>query len=242
MSRERTLRKSSAPAAAVPAAAARLFAPPAWAVVGMLVALTLIVQRHTLHSYFALDDFIMFQQAAGVRPWPPTRWGWLSRGGGVLPGGRPPRGPGPFPVPRRQPRASPAQLAPPLQARPPLGRFAGRGGRGGGALRGFATSLSGTARRHVDRRAAVAHGHARGTAARGCRHAHGARHRRVRARALGQGERDAGAVCRGAPGGAGGRLACARARARAAPRERRAPGRRAPAGGRWEGAAPRGRE
>src|ERR1051325_136923 len=78
MSRERTLRKSSAPAAAVPAAAARLFAPPAWAVVGMLVALTLIVQRHTLHSYFALDDFIMFQQAAGIRPWPHTVWRWLS--------------------------------------------------------------------------------------------------------------------------------------------------------------------
>src|ERR1044072_4753882 len=78
MSRERTLRKSSAPAAAVPAAAARLFAPPAWAVVGMVVALTLIVQRHTLHSYFALDDFIMFQQAAGIRPWPHTVWRWLS--------------------------------------------------------------------------------------------------------------------------------------------------------------------
>src|ERR1041385_4400266 len=78
MSRERTSRKSSAPAAAAPAAAARPFVPRAWAVVGMLVALTLIVQRHTLHSYFALDDFIMFQQAAGIRPWPGTLWRWLS--------------------------------------------------------------------------------------------------------------------------------------------------------------------
>ncbi len=78
MTRERTPRKSSAPAAAAPAAVARPFAPPAWAIVGVLVALTLIVQRPALHSYFALDDFIMFQQAAGIRPWPHTVWRWLS--------------------------------------------------------------------------------------------------------------------------------------------------------------------
>src|ERR1044072_6140531 len=80
MSRQRRLRKSSHSAAAGTAAAAppRPSPPPAWAGVGMLVALTLIVQRHTLHSYFALDDFIMFQQAAGIRPWPHTVWRWLS--------------------------------------------------------------------------------------------------------------------------------------------------------------------
>src|ERR1051326_1046428 len=107
MSRERTLRKSSAPAAAVPAAAARLFAPPAWAGVGMLVALTLIVQRHTLHSYFALDDFIMFQQAAGIRPWPHTVWRWLS-GWAWFRAVGPLWGHGPFPY-----------LAPPPPPRPP---------------------------------------------------------------------------------------------------------------------------
>src|ERR1044072_1258932 len=80
MSRERTLRKSSAPAAAVPAAAARLFGPPARAVVGMLFALTLIVPRHTHYSYFARVDFFLFKVAGGIRPCPPAvgRWpsGW----------------------------------------------------------------------------------------------------------------------------------------------------------------------
>jgi hypothetical protein len=43
-----------------------------------LIAVALLVQRHVLHQYFALDDLILFQQAAGIRPWPHTLWRWLS--------------------------------------------------------------------------------------------------------------------------------------------------------------------
>ena len=53
---------------------------PAAAVVAALVVVTLIVQRHTLRAFFALDDLVMFQQAAGVRPWPVSPWRWLSGG------------------------------------------------------------------------------------------------------------------------------------------------------------------
>ena len=58
----------------------RPLAVPAAAVVAALVVVTLIVQRHTLRAFFALDDLVMFQQAAGVRPWPVSPWRWLSGG------------------------------------------------------------------------------------------------------------------------------------------------------------------
>jgi hypothetical protein len=54
------------------------FAPRPWAVVGALVALAYVVGRHTLGGFFALDDLILFQQAAGIRAWPLTIWRWLS--------------------------------------------------------------------------------------------------------------------------------------------------------------------
>ena len=54
------------------------FTPPTWAVLAALVALAAVVGRHTLGGFFALDDLILFQQAAGVRPWPLTLWRWLS--------------------------------------------------------------------------------------------------------------------------------------------------------------------
>ena len=73
MTRERASRKAS-PAA--PAAAR--FTPPVWVALAALGLLTLVVQRHTLSRYFALDDLIMFQQAAGLRPWPHMAWRWLS--------------------------------------------------------------------------------------------------------------------------------------------------------------------
>ena len=47
-------------------------------VLAALVLVTVVVQRHALHEFFALDDLILFQQAAGVRPWPLTAWRWLS--------------------------------------------------------------------------------------------------------------------------------------------------------------------
>jgi hypothetical protein len=43
-----------------------------------LVVLAAVVGRHTLGGFFALDDLILFQQAAGIRPWPLTLWRWLS--------------------------------------------------------------------------------------------------------------------------------------------------------------------
>ncbi len=43
-----------------------------------LVLFTLLVHRHALQGFFALDDLILFQQAAGIRPWPMTAWRWLS--------------------------------------------------------------------------------------------------------------------------------------------------------------------
>ena len=54
------------------------FAPPTWAVLAALMALAAVVGRHTLGGFFALDDLILFQQAAGIRPWPLTLWRWLS--------------------------------------------------------------------------------------------------------------------------------------------------------------------
>jgi hypothetical protein len=49
-----------------------------WALWTTLLALALVVGRHTLGGFFALDDLILFQQAAGIRPWPMTLWRWLS--------------------------------------------------------------------------------------------------------------------------------------------------------------------
>jgi len=57
---------------------ARPFTPPAWAPLAVTVVATLIVHRHALQAYFALDDLVMFQQAHGIRPWPLTAWRWLS--------------------------------------------------------------------------------------------------------------------------------------------------------------------
>src|SRR5215510_2445754 len=54
------------------------FAPAPWVAPALLALLALVVQRQTLHAYFALDDLILFQQAAGIRPWPITLWRWLS--------------------------------------------------------------------------------------------------------------------------------------------------------------------
>ena len=62
--------------AATPAVAR--FTPPTWLVVALLVALGAVVGRHTLGGFFALDDLILFQQSAGIRPWPLTPWRWLS--------------------------------------------------------------------------------------------------------------------------------------------------------------------
>jgi hypothetical protein len=56
----------------------KFVAPAPWAIVVALLGVTLVVQRHTLHQYFALDDLILFQQAGGIRPWPHTLWRWLS--------------------------------------------------------------------------------------------------------------------------------------------------------------------
>jgi hypothetical protein len=62
----------------VPAIPIPGFVLATWAIVVALVCVTLLVQRHVLHQYFALDDLILFQQAAGIRPWPHTLWRWLS--------------------------------------------------------------------------------------------------------------------------------------------------------------------
>ena len=86
MTRDATPAKSSKgvprkPAPATPAeprAPLERFAPPLWAVLAALVALVAVVGRHTLPGFFALDDLILFQQAAGIRPWPLTVWRWLS--------------------------------------------------------------------------------------------------------------------------------------------------------------------
>jgi len=61
-----------------PAVALPQFMMPTAAVVAALGLVTLVVQRHALHRFFALDDLILFQQAAGIRPWPLTAWRWLS--------------------------------------------------------------------------------------------------------------------------------------------------------------------
>src|SRR5262249_50336269 len=74
--------------------AAAPFVMPAWGPVAALVLATLRVQphalyrllpldhrlpfRHAFYRFFALDDLILFQQAAGIRPWPATLWRWLS--------------------------------------------------------------------------------------------------------------------------------------------------------------------
>src|SRR5882672_6080293 len=65
-------------AAGMPAATAAPLSSSSWAIVGALLLLTVVVQRHALHDFFALDDLILFQQAAGIRPWPHTIWRWLS--------------------------------------------------------------------------------------------------------------------------------------------------------------------
>src|SRR5262245_53743012 len=54
------------------------FAPAPWAPPALLALLALLVQRQTLPGFFALDDLILFQQVAGIRPWPLTLWRWLS--------------------------------------------------------------------------------------------------------------------------------------------------------------------
>jgi len=61
-----------------PARSARAFVPPLAVLLGLLVVATVIVHRHALHAYFALDDLILLQQAHGIRPWPLTAWRWLS--------------------------------------------------------------------------------------------------------------------------------------------------------------------
>jgi hypothetical protein len=78
MTREAAPRKPSPPSPAARRAPAAAFAPRAWALYAALAALAAVVGRHTLGGFFALDDLILFQQAAGVRPWPLTAWRWLS--------------------------------------------------------------------------------------------------------------------------------------------------------------------
>ena len=78
MSREPRARRSPAARAPQASAPAHPFAPPVALVLAALVLVTVVVQRHALHEFFALDDLILFQQAAGVRPWPLTAWRWLS--------------------------------------------------------------------------------------------------------------------------------------------------------------------
>lgn len=70
--REDTRRAARAPADR------KSFVMPLAAVTALLVLLTVVIQRHTLQAFFALDDLVMFQQAAGVRAWPLTLWRWLS--------------------------------------------------------------------------------------------------------------------------------------------------------------------
>lgn len=82
MSRMAHPRRAPARAPARPAAAAVQgplgAGPPAWVLLATVAALALIVHRHVLGRFFALDDLILFQQAAGIRPWPLTVWRWLS--------------------------------------------------------------------------------------------------------------------------------------------------------------------
>lgn len=61
-----------------PVTAARPFTPPLPVLALAVVALVVFAHRHVLGAYFALDDLILFQQAAGVRAWPETPWRWLS--------------------------------------------------------------------------------------------------------------------------------------------------------------------
>jgi hypothetical protein len=74
MTREAASRK---PAPSVVASRPARPAPP-WPALVALAALAAVVGRHTLGGFFALDDLILFQQAAGIRPWPLTAWRWLS--------------------------------------------------------------------------------------------------------------------------------------------------------------------
>jgi hypothetical protein len=57
MSREPAPRKT----AAATVSAAPPFVPPAWAIVAALVVLTVLIQRHALHRFLALDDRFLFQ-------------------------------------------------------------------------------------------------------------------------------------------------------------------------------------
>jgi hypothetical protein len=69
------------PAAGATKPAARRVPPAAgseWLLLAALAAATLLVHRHTLQAFFALDDLILFQQAHGIREWPVTLWRWLS--------------------------------------------------------------------------------------------------------------------------------------------------------------------
>lgn len=75
MSSETRARKPSArhtPAAAKP------FSPAPAVLLAVLALVTIVVQRHVLREFFALDDLILFQQASGIRDWPLTPWRWLS--------------------------------------------------------------------------------------------------------------------------------------------------------------------
>lgn len=82
MSRMTAHRRAPARAAtaAKPAGPARAsFAgPPAGVLFATVAALALVVHRQVLGGFFALDDLILFQQSAGIRPWPLSAWRWLS--------------------------------------------------------------------------------------------------------------------------------------------------------------------
>ena len=70
--------RETAPRKPTPIPLPARFAPAPWLAPAVLVLLVLAVQRQTLGTYFALDDLILFQQSAGIRPWPLTLWRWLS--------------------------------------------------------------------------------------------------------------------------------------------------------------------
>lgn len=82
MSRMTKPRRAAAPAPARKPATTAMRppfpTPPAWVLLGTIAALALLVHRHALQGFFALDDLILFQQSAGIRPWPMTAWRWLS--------------------------------------------------------------------------------------------------------------------------------------------------------------------
>ena len=68
----------SVPRGSRPATTVRPFTPPLPVLALVVVALVVFAHRHVLDAFFALDDLILFQQAAGVRAWPETPWRWLS--------------------------------------------------------------------------------------------------------------------------------------------------------------------